>query len=317
VTSVALGSNQPSDIERIVLSAYGYRLSVSPQLGASIMGLDWSDGQGHSVPILRACEDDHLLSNRPLTVGCFLMAPFANRIDDGTFSFDGRIHVLPINYPDENVAIHGLSRFASFDIVDQTSSTLNLVHCYRGDVFAYDLIQECRVDPSGVSVQLTIRNLGKRMPFGLGLHPYFMREHRTQLQFCASAMSQSEERHLPARFVPSRFGPDFIAGTQLDALDSFDAHYSGWNARKATLHRPEVGIQVTLSAEGAFTNLHIYVPPGGDLVCIEPVSHVPDIHNRQALAEHGNISILDPGGELTGSMRLSVSREAPYIVPSS
>jgi aldose 1-epimerase len=304
-------------MERIVLSAYGYRLSVSPKFGASIMGLDWSGGRGRSVPILRACEDDHLLPNRPPPVGCFLMAPFANRIDGGAFSFDGRTYVLPINHPGENVAIHGLSRFASFDIVSQTASTLNLMHCYRGDVFAYDLFQECRVDRSGISVQLAIHNRGKRMPFGLGLHPYFIREQRTQLLFCASAMSQSEERHLPARFVPSRLGPDFSAGTQLDALDSFDAHYSGWDVRQATLHRPEIGIQVTLSAEGAFTNLHIYVPPGGELVCIEPVSHVPDVHNRQALAEHGNINILDPGGKLSGSMRLSVSSKAPYIVPSS
>jgi aldose 1-epimerase len=294
-------------MECIVLSAYGYRLSVSPKFGASITRLDWSSRTGCSVPILRACEDDQLLANRPSPVGCFLMAPFANRIDGGTFSFDGRTYVVTINHPGENVAIHGLSRFASFDVISQTASTLSLMHCYRGDVFAYDLVQECRVDPSGVSVQLTISNHGKRMPFGLGLHPFFMREQRTQLQFCASAMSQSEERHLPARFVPSRLGPGFSAGTQLNVLDNFDAHYSGWDVRQAVVHRPEAGIQVTLSAEGAFKNLHIYVPPGGDLICIEPVSHVPDVHNRMFLAEYGNINILNPGDKLSGSMGISVS----------
>jgi aldose 1-epimerase len=298
-------------MERIVLSADGYQLSVSPKFGASITSLDWSSQAGCSVPILRACEDDQLLPNKASPVGCFLMAPFANRIDGGTFSFDGRAHVLPINHPGENAAIHGLSRFASFDIVSQTSSTLKLMHCNRGDVFAYDLIQECRVDPSGVSVQLTIRNLGKRMPFGFGLHPYFVREQRTHLQFCASAMSQSEERHLPARFIHSRLGPGFSAGTQLDALDNFDAHYSGWDLRQAILHRPAIGAQVTLSAEGSFTNLHIYVPPGGDLVYIEPVSHVPDVHNRPMLADYGNINILDPGDRLSGSMRISVSKISP------
>ena len=124
-------------------------------------------------------------------------------------------------------------------------------------------------------------------------------------------MSQPEERHLPARFVPSRLGPGFSAGTQLDALDNFDAHYSGWDVRKAVLHRPKVGIQVALSAEGAFTNLHIYVPPEGDLICIEPVSHVPDVHNRPMLAEYGNIDILHPGDKLSGNMRISVSNITP------
>jgi aldose 1-epimerase len=293
-------------MERIVLSAYGYQLSVSPKFGANIIGLDWTNRAGRLVHILRACEDDQLLPNMPSPVGCFPMAPFANRIDGGTFPFEGRIHVLPINRPDENVAIHGLSRFATFDVLSQTASTLSLMHRYRGDVFAYDLTQEFRIDPSGVSVQLTIINHGKRMPYGLGFHPYFMRDGAAQLQFCASAMSQAEERHLPARFIAPQSGPEFSAGAHLDGLDEFDAHYAGWDPRQAILHRPEAGIRVTLSAVGAFTNLHIYVPPGGSLVCIEPVSHVPDVYNRPMLAEYGKLTILRPGDTLNGSMHLSV-----------
>src|SRR4051812_20960832 len=104
-------------MERIVLAAYGYQLSVAPKYGANIIGCDWTNRAGRSVPILRACEDDHLLPNMPSPVGCFPMAPFANRIDGGTFLFEGRVYALPINRPDENVAIHGLSRFAFFDVI--------------------------------------------------------------------------------------------------------------------------------------------------------------------------------------------------------
>lgn len=296
---------------QIVLSAHGYRLSVAPDFGANITGLDWTDRMGRVVPILRACNDDQLVPHTPSPVGCFPMAPFANRIDGGIFSLGGRIHVLPVNRPDENVAIHGLSRFEPFDLISLTDSTLRLIHRYRGDVFAYDLIQEFRVDPSGVSTQLTIINQGDRMPFGLGLHPYFVREEAARLHFHALSVSQAEERHLPARFIPCHAGPEFATGSPLDELDDFDAHYAGWEPRRAVLDRPGADIRVTLSAAGAFSNLHVYVPTGGGLVCIEPVSHVPDVHNRTMLTGFGDLVTLRTGDGLSGSMNISASQLTP------
>jgi aldose 1-epimerase len=296
---------------RIVLSAHGFRLSVAPDFGANITGMDWIDEAGRVVPILRTCNDDQLVPHTPSPVGCFPMAPFANRIDGGIFSFGGRIHVLPVNRPDENVAIHGLSRFESFDLISHTDSTLSLLHRYRGDVFAYDLAQEFRLDPSGVSTQLTIINQGDRMPFGLGLHPYFVREETARLHFRASFLSQAEERHLPARFISSQSGPKFSAGALLDELDDFDGHYASWEPRCAVLDRPGAGIRVILSAAGAFSNLHVYVPPGGGFVCIEPVSHVPDVHNRTILAGFGDLVSLETGDVLSGSMHVSASQLMP------
>jgi aldose 1-epimerase len=73
------------------------------------------------------------------------------------------------------------------------------------------------------------------------------------------------------------------------------------------LDRPEAGVAVTVSASGVLSNLHVYVPPEGGLVCIEPVSHVPDVHNRTALATFGDLNILEPKAVLSGSMHLNVS----------
>ncbi|MBM6593143.1 aldose epimerase family protein [Microvirga pudoricolor] len=293
---------------QVNLSAQGFRLSVAPDFGANITGLDWIDEAGRAVSILRSCSDDQLVPHAPSPVGCFPMAPFANRIDGGIFAFGGRTHRLPVNRPDENVAIHGLSRFERFERISQTDSSLRLLHRCRHDVFSYDLVQAIKLDPSGVSVQLTILNRGDRMPFGLGLHPYFVREEAASLQFHASSLSQAEERHLPSRFISSHSGPPFAAGALLDGLEDFDGHYAGWEPRRVVLERPGAGIRVSLCATDAFSNLHVYVPPGGDAVCIEPVSHVPNVHNQAKLASFGDLVELNSGDALSGSMHVSVSQ---------
>ena len=42
-----------------------------------------------------------------------VLLPWPNRIEDGSYEFDGRRHQLPINDVDEQDAIHGLVRFAN------------------------------------------------------------------------------------------------------------------------------------------------------------------------------------------------------------
>jgi aldose 1-epimerase len=292
---------------RVVLSGHGYWIAVNPDYGANVTGMAWRGRSRATIAILRTCADEALLPGIASPVGCFPMAPFANRIDGGNFPFAGEVHALPINRPDENVAIHGLSRFESFETVSHTESTIALLHQYRGDVFAYDLLEEVQIDPSGVSITLTIVNTGEPMPFGIGLHPYFVREADARLRFGAEVMSQTRERYLPDHFVAARLGPGFSDGACLEGLKGFDAHYAEWRPQQAVLDRPEAGIAVTLRASGAFSNLHVYVPPEGGLVCIEPVSHVPDVHNRRALATFGDLKILEPGAALRGSLHLSVA----------
>src|SRR3546814_2985329 len=136
----------------VVLSAHGYRLAVNPRSGGSITGLAWRHPAGAETGILRACRDDQLVPGGSSPLGCFPMAPFANRIDGGVFRHDGTSYELPVDRPEEQVAIHGLSRFAPFSVELRTESRLRLVHHHRGDVFAYDLSQEFVLGPNGLDL---------------------------------------------------------------------------------------------------------------------------------------------------------------------
>jgi aldose 1-epimerase len=62
------------------------------------------------------------------------------------------------------------------------------------------------------------------------------------------------------------------------------------------------------AGEPLFDHLVVYVPPGQDFFCVEPVSHVNDGFN---LLEHGvagtGVLVLKPGKRLAGGVRMSVA----------
>lgn len=293
----------------VVLEGFGYRLAVAPQFGGNLLGACWRSDDGSEVALLRACDPAMLRPGAPSPVGCFPMVPFANRIDAGRFRFAGEAFQLTVDRPEEHVAVHGLSRFAPFEVVAASRTRTLLVHRHRGPVFAYDLEQALSVGPQGVAIDLQVTNRGRRMPYGIGLHPFLVREEDARLRFAAAARFLSDARHLPVRLTSE--GPDFGAGALLAGLEGFDAHYIGWETRHARLERPAAGIAVTVSAHGALTNLHVYVPPDGGLVCLEPVSHVPDVHNRRRFAEAGDLAVLESGKTLEGGARIAVAPGLP------
>ena len=291
----------------VTLAAHGYRLSVSPLHGASLTELTWQAKSGE-VSILRPCDASTLSIGEPSPVSCFVMAPFANRIDGGVFTYDGRRHTLAINRPEEDVAIHGLSRLAPFEIVDHTGDKAQLLHRHRGDVFAYDLLQTIRIGQRGVRIDLRVTNRdAERMPFGIGLHPYFVRDEGTRLKFRARVRFVSDSRNLPIRAIAAVDGPDFRRGVLLQDLPWFDSHYAQWEPRTAFLERPDAGLSVTISARGVFRNLHVFAPHASDFVCIEPVSHVPDVANRRPFASLGDLHFLSPGESLSGSFTIEAA----------
>jgi aldose 1-epimerase len=294
-------------MSRITLSAHGYELAVNPDYGANLTALSWRHPDGRLIDILRSCDDTSLIPGEPSPVGSFPMVPFANRIDGGRFSHAGRDYALPINRPQDRCAIHGFSRFAAFEILSQGEGTISLLHRHRGDVFAYDLVQDIIIDARGVAVRLAVTNRGAAMPFGVGLHPYFRLEAGARLRFSAAQRSESDDRYLPLRFVSTQTAPDLGGGIALADVAGFDAHYSGWEPRLVELERPAAGLSIKVRGEEAFSNLHLYVGPDRDFVCIEPVSHIPDAHNRSDLAQHGELAVLGDGETLAGTMRIFVS----------
>jgi aldose 1-epimerase len=290
----------------VLLRHGNYTMAVDVSLGSSVLSLDWTapDGQTHAL-FVPSCA-----GGVPFKAGCFVMAPFANRIAGGSFPFNGRIIRFPVNQIAENNAIHGLSRDRKWVIMERTASRLSTLDECRDAAsgYHYDLTQLIEINAVGVSFALTITNRGSgRLPFGLGCHPWFTRTRKARLAFRADTGFTRNESGLPEATRPTAEIGDFSAPVALGRLPWLDAHYAGWLPRTALLDLPEMAVRIALSASGCLRNLHIFAPDDRAVICIEPVSHVPNVCNAPAFARFGDLAVLEPGESLSGSMRIAAS----------
>ncbi len=57
------------------------------------------------------------------------LIPWPNRLRDGSYSWDGRTHQVPLSEPDKNNAIHGFLRFTNWTCQALTRATSSWVRC--------------------------------------------------------------------------------------------------------------------------------------------------------------------------------------------
>ncbi|MCY0932143.1 aldose epimerase [Streptomyces sp. H27-H1] len=106
-----------------------------------------------------------------------LLVPWPNRIDHGTYEFDGAEQELPWSEPANQNAIHGLTRWMNWQPVERSRSRLVMglvLHAQPGYPFVLRLRQAYELGRQGLTVTTAAENIGPaRAPYGSGQHPYF------------------------------------------------------------------------------------------------------------------------------------------------
>jgi aldose 1-epimerase len=229
--------------------------------------------------------------------GAFLMLPWSNRLDEGRLPYPGGVHHFPCNRVVERTALHGISREHPWRVEGAAPDRAVLVQDIDEAPYRYAARLEVVLDEA-FSLALTVRNRGaENMPFGTGWHPFFVRPTGTTLSFRATGTLARDDRNLPVATVPSR-GVD---GGE-DAYSGLDTHYTGWDG-EARLSLADAAF--TLRAEEAWSrNLQVFAPHGAPVICVEPVSHVPDVVNRPSFIPFGDMRHLAPGESMTGRVSL-------------
>ena len=280
-------------------------VTLDPDRGAHLLAFAWGRGV-ERFDILRHCLEEGPTQG----AGCFVMAPFANRLAGAQFDFQGRLIAVPMNHAAQHAALHGFSRVGKWEVLDKTATAVKMRTNFadRLNPFAYALEQTLSLQDDGIDVQLTLTNTGQvAMPFGMGLHPWFTKEQGTILTFAAETAFGRTELGFANKPVPMAPHGGFADGLNVSTMNWFDGHFSGWNSRTATIDWPHRSLRVTMTASGALSNLHIYAPDDQPVVCIEPVSHVPDVHNRREFAPFGDYVALAPNESMSGAMSLRAS----------
>ena len=207
------------------------------------------------------------------------MVPWAGRVRDGRFEFDGQEYQLGLDLPPH--AIHGVGYRAKWEATDPGALHLDLE-----GLWPFGGWVEQRVDLTDQSLALTMSvRATQRMPVMAGWHPCFRRQlsqgGQAELSFNAGFMWQRDEAGIPTGDqVPIPSGP-------------WDDCF-GDVAEPPVVRWPGFG---SVRLESNMTSWVVY-DEDPDLVCVEPQSDAPDAFNRAPM-------VLEPGETLEVWMRLS------------
>lgn len=279
-------------------------LAVRPSVGGCLARFDWRSPTGAIYPLLRAAPPSSDTACGPLDMACFPLFPFSNRLANAQLHVDGRSYALPVNAPPEPHCLHGDAWQHPWSIADSSETSVTLAYQSNrlGEPFIYAAAQEFALQSDCLVATLTLTNTGSiAMPAGLGLHPYFERPPGTKLTARLPAVWLSDDSLIPTEkvAVPDRW--NFKDGRVLDDV-TVDANFTGWDGY-STITWPDRPVSLEVTASPELRNIVIYVPPGEDYFCFEPVSHENNAMNRasETWGETG-VQTLEPGNTLTASI---------------
>lgn len=285
------------------LSAGPLEMALCPAVGGSIASFGFLDG-GRSVPIMRGAEG---MPENVLAAASFPLVPFVNRIRGGRFIFRGRTISLQPNMPGDPSPLHGQGWLGHWQVESATSGEARLEFEHAADEWpwAYVARQRFRLDPAGLSIDLSCRNLSADpMPCGLGQHPYFHCTPDTRLQTGVDHVWTIDENVLPVERIAAA-GPYALADKAVCGA-GLDHGFDGWSG-KAIVSDPAWPFRLTMSSPTA-RFFQLYSPGAGGIFVIEPVTHANAALNEPEDSWAGlGLRILMPGDEMTLAVRFDLS----------
>ncbi len=298
-----------SALSEIELQHGSLSLSVCPALGGAITRLS-IDG----IDLLRPWDG----SDSVRKTGCFVLAPFSNRVGDSAFEHEGQRYPLRSLSAEHPLPIHGVAWKRAWSVVEQNAASLVLTcsHQPEGEgaldwPFAFEVEHQLRLSDKGVELQLKLRNLDTRsMPAGLGWHPYFLRHEECRLRFAAQSVWQNDSRNLPSHLSPIPPEWDFSVARPLRE-PGLDNCFVGRNGT-VQIDWPSEGIELTMDTSEALDHLVVFTPPAEmGFFAVEPVSHANNALCMQDPASNGTRT-LAPGETMQVSCRLQIQHTAAF-----
>jgi aldose 1-epimerase len=241
------------------------------------------------------------------------MFPWPNRITDGKYTFRGVDQQLYLTEPARSNAIHGLTRWANWERVDDgiDESVVEVgyrLHGQPGYPHQLDLTINYHLDADrGLTVTSTAKNVGADdAPYGYGTHPYLTvgrKIDECELEFTA----QSWLEVTPDRLSPIGLAP--VAGSQyefgkakliqdLDIDNAFTGLPSPW---AVTLTDPDTGNRAVLTSDTKWMQLYTGSAIGRVGLAVEPMTCPPD-----SFITGEDLIILKPGDEHSTSFKVGI-----------
>lgn len=226
------------------------------------------------------------------TYASSILFPFANRIKDGIYTFEGNQYQFDVNETGNNNALHGLVFNKTFKIKEQnatdTFASVTLIYVEKneskGFQYTYTIHLKYTLTETGLDLKILVTNTDtKPFPFTLGWHPYFSSSDlfNSTLNFDSDTQLEFDGRCITTGTKTIKNEALFeIKDQKLD--DCFIL-----NNNQIQFNTPNYKLQITASSKENY--LQIYTPPKANVIAIEPTTGVSDSFNNNM-----GLQILEP-----------------------
>lgn len=258
-----------------------------------------------------------------------LLAPWPNRVVDGSYAFAGTEHRLALTEPERLHAIHGFAGWLDFAVAERSDDAVTLratIVPQTSYPWRVRLETAFRLDADGLVQSVRAVNDGPdAAPFGTGAHPYLVAGPGAldswTLELPASAVLEvTADRLIPvglrevAAHDPARF--DWRAPRVLGdvALDHAFTGITRSGAGRATVRVTDPsGTGVRMSWDAACPWVQVYTGdlPGGQSqpfhragLAVEPMTCAPDAFNDAHYPYDTGLISLAPNEMATASWRI-------------
>lgn len=251
-----------------IISNTNFQIEICYEHGLSII-------QSNNL-LLNKADDDKIFTN------CFL-APFPNRVESGTYIFEGKEYSLERNEDNQN-ALHGLVFNRKFTITKVVETKLNTNITFEtiikenefvGYPFCLKMEINFKLTLNKLKISVFATNVGSNnLPYGIGWHPYFIFDKKINNCFLDIPAGEvltckADKPQIPnGQVVTNDYKSGKIGKRELDTC------FTNLNGKPFRIE----DIQIFYSTNIDF--LQIYTPKDRKSIAIEPMSCAPNSFNN-------------------------------------
>jgi|SRR5579859_2808591 len=292
-----------------------WQVGILPYNGASIAYTRiWHDGSW--VDLLRPTPVSAY--NSVEDSASFVLIPWASRIANATFRFNGTTYSLRSQHT-ARYAMHGIVRDYPWRIETSKADRLGLTfqsadHADANFPFRFSARLEFLLEGNCFRIKTALKNEDSQpMPGGFGHHPFFQRN--------LDGTSDAVEVEIPChRYFDLSHGvpnsasqpiPARLDFTQLRPLgrDGIDDCLVGKEDKPIRIVYPNAGRSILFHADSIFQIVVLYVPENSNFFAVEPLTLATDGFNLfdKKIPDSG-VFVLQSGQEQSGTLALEIEK---------
>ncbi len=251
--------------------------------------------------------------------GVPVLYPTPGRVSEGRFTHEGKTYTLPAD--DELGVLHGIACRSPWTLKESmvrsgesASIRCELVFRPGSDHFdafplphTLELCMTLTANAVRWDYRVTNESSGGTLPFGFGLHPWFLYQGDRESTWLFLEASEQEVLNEGFGTGQRKPIPEAIRFPLCLAEAEMDDVFCVAPEHPATIRFRAADLALTLDASESFRWLVAYTPHNEPWLCVENWTSIPDAHNLHAAGHRETgLQFVQPGKSCRGWVRLRV-----------